>query len=127
MIQSGSYLNVIDNSGAKDVCCIKVSKGYRRRYATIGDVITVSIKNIRKKKKLTSKVQKGDVTKALIVRTRSSTISRLNEQSKFFENSVVLITKQNKLIGTRIFGAVPKSFKYTKFLRVTSLCAGLIK
>lgn len=127
MIQSGSYLNVIDNSGAKDVCCIKVSKGYRRRYATIGDVITVSIKNIRKKKKLTSKVQKGDVTKALIVRTRSSTTSKLNEQSKFFENSAVLITKQNKLIGTRIFGAVPKSFKYTKFLRVASLCAGLIK
>lgn len=127
MIQSGSYLNVIDNSGAKDVCCIKVSKGYRRRYATIGDVITVSIKNIRKKKKLTSKVQKGDVTKALIVRTRSSTTSKLNEQSKYFENSVVLITKQNKLIGTRIFGAVSKSFKNTKFLRVASLCAGLIK
>lgn len=127
MIQSGTYLNVIDNSGAKDVCCIKVSKGYRRRYASIGDIITVSIKNIRKKKKLTSKVQKGDVTKALVVRTRSSTTSKLNEQSKFFENSAVLITKQNKLIGTRIFGAVPKSFKYTKFLRIASLCAGLIK
>ncbi len=127
MIQSGSYLNVIDNSGAKDVCCIKVSKGYRRRYAIIGDVITVSIKNIRQKKKLTSKVQKGDVTKALIVRTRNITTSKLNEQSKFFENSAVLITKQNKLIGTRIFGAVSKSFKYTKFLRVASLCAGLIK
>lgn len=127
MIQSGSYLNVIDNSGAKDVCCIKVSKGYRRRYASIGDIITVSIKNIRKKKKLTSKVQKGDVTKALVIRTRAVTTSKLNEQSKFFENSAVLITKQNKLIGTRIFGAVPKSFKYTKFLRVASLCAGLIK
>jgi len=127
MIQSGSYLNIIDNSGAKDVCCIKVSKGYRRRYATIGDVITVSIKNIRKKKKLTSKVQKGDVTKALIVRTRFSITSNLNERSIFFENSAVLITKQNKLIGTRIFGAVPKSFKYSKFLRVASLCAGLIK
>lgn len=127
MIQSGTYLNVIDNSGAKDVCCIKVSKGYRRRYANIGDIITVSIKNIRKRKKLTSKVQKGDVTKALVIRTRFSKTSKLNEQSKFFENSAVLITKQNKLIGTRIFGAIPKTFKYTKFLRVTSLCAGLIK
>jgi len=85
MIQSGSYLNIIDNSGAKDVCCIKVSKGYRRRYATIGDVITVSIKNIRKKKKLTSKVQKGDVTKALIVRTRFSITSNLNERSIFLK------------------------------------------
>lgn len=126
MIQSGTYLNVIDNSGAKDVCCIKVSKGYRRRYATIGDIITVSIKNIRKKKKLTSKVQKGDVIKALIIRTRSITTSSLNEQSKFFENSAVLITKQNKLIGTRIFGAIPISFRNTKFLRVISLCTGLI-
>jgi len=74
MIQMGTYLNVIDNSGAKDICCIKVSKGYRRRYAVIGDVITASIKNIRKNKKLTTKVQKGDVVKALVVRTRSANV-----------------------------------------------------
>ena len=127
MIQNGTYLNVIDNSGAKDVCCIKVSKGYRRRYASIGDVITVSIKNIRKKKKITSKIKKGDVTKVLVVRTRSLTNSKFSEQLSFAENSVVLITKQNKLIGTRIFGAIPKIFKYTKFLRITSLCSGIIK
>ena len=72
MIQSGTYLNVVDNSGAKDVCCIKVSKGYRRRYAAIGDVITVSVKALRSKRKATSKVKKGDVVKALVVRTKTN-------------------------------------------------------
>lgn len=123
----GSYLNVIDNSGAKDICCIKVAKGYRRRYAAVGDVITASVKNIRKKKRLTAKVQKGDVIKALIVRTRAPIKSKMNEQFTFFENCAVLMTKQNKLVGTRIFGGVPKKFKKSKFLRVASLCAGLVK
>jgi len=58
MIQNGTYLNVIDNSGAKNVCCIKVSPGYRNRYASIGDVITVSVKNLRTKRRATSKVKK---------------------------------------------------------------------
>jgi len=123
----GTYLNVIDNSGAKDICCIKVSKGYRRRYAVIGDVITASIKNIRKNKKLTTKVQKGDVVKALVVRTRSANVSKLNEHLIFNENGAVLITKQNKLIGTRVFGVIPKKLKYTKFLRITSLSSGIVK
>lgn len=127
MIQTGTYLNVIDNSGAKDICCIKVPKGYRRRYAAVGDIITASIKNIRKKKKLTTKVRKGDVIKALIVRTRSITTTKVNENIQFLENSAILMTKQNKLIGTRIFGSVPKKFKFTKFLRITSLCSGVIK
>lgn len=127
MIQNGTYLKVVDNSGAKDVCCIKVSKGYKKRYSFIGDIIVVSVKTLRKKRRLTCKVKKGDVTKALIVRTRSITKSRLNEQTSFMDNSVILITKQHKLIGTRVFGAIPKSFRYTKFLRLASLCAGTIK
>jgi len=127
MIQNGTYLKVVDNSGAKDVCCIKVSKGYKKRYSFIGDIIVVSVKTLRKRRRLTSKVKKGDVTKALIVRTRSITKSKLNEQTSFMENSVILITKQKKLIGTRVFGAIPKSFRYTKFLRLASLCAGTVK
>jgi large subunit ribosomal protein L14 len=127
MIQNGTYLNVIDNCGAKNVCCIKVSKGYRRRYAVIGDIITVSIKNIRKKRRSTSKIKKGDVIKALIVKTRSNKNFKFNESLAFNENGVVLITAQRKLLGTRIFGGIPQIFKYTKFLRLTSLCSGLIK
>lgn len=127
MIQSGSYLNIIDNSGAKIIYCIKVSKGYRRRYASSGDLITASIKDIRKRNRVTSKVKKGDVVKALIIRTKAIITSKKNELIKFSENSAVLMTKQNKLIGTRIFGAIPKRFKYTRFLRVASLCSGFVK
>ena len=127
MIQDKTLLNVIDNTGAQTVCCIKVMKGYRRLYAYIGDIITVSVKSLRKKKTLTAKVKKGDVIKALIVRTKITKTLPFHEQLQFNENSVVLINKQNKLLGTRIFGAVPKSFKYTKFLRITSLSSGIIK
>ena len=104
MIQSGTYLNVIDNSGAKDVCCIKVSKGYRRRYAFIGDVITVSVKSLRSKRKATSKVKKGDVIKALVVRTKTSKRDFSGKTLGFLENSVVLLTNQSKPIGSRVFG-----------------------
>jgi large subunit ribosomal protein L14 len=127
MIQNGTYLSVIDNSGAKKVCCIKVSKGYRRRYAFVGDTITVSIKNLRKKRRITSKVKKGDVVKALVIRTCFVKNIGHYEQLNFKENGVILLTQQNKPIGTRIFGAIPSLFKYTKFLRITSLSAGLIK
>jgi large subunit ribosomal protein L14 len=127
MIQSGTYLNVIDNSGAKDVCCIKVSKGYRKRYAFVGDIITVSIKNIRKKRKLSSKVKKGDVSKALVVKTRFLIRSMFSETTQFSENSVVLISKQCKLIGTRIFGILPKKIYNSRFLRLISLSSGVLK
>ena len=127
MIQNGTYLRVIDNSGAKEVCCIQVSKGYRKRYSFIGDTIVVSIKSLRKRRRLTSKVKKGDVTKAVIIRTRSVSKNKLNEHTAYKENCAILISKSNKLIGTRIFGAIPKNFRYTKFLRLASLCAGTIK
>ena len=64
MIQSGTYLNVVDNSGAKDICCIKVLPGYKRKYASVGDIIVVSVKSLRSKRRSTSKVKKGDVLKA---------------------------------------------------------------
>lgn len=125
MIQTGSYLNIIDNSGAKEAFCIRVPKGYRRRYARIGDVITTSIKSVRSKK-LNTKVKQGDVVKALILTTKSVTKGKFNDSIKFFENNVILMTKQKKLVGTRIFGSIPKKLKYTKFLRIASLCSGLI-
>lgn len=128
MIQVGAFLNVIDNCGAQEVCCIKVSKGYRRRYAYVGDVIKVSVKSIRKSRRTTAKIKKGDVLKALVVRTKFVIVKKnFNEHIKFPRNDVVLINKQNKLIGTRIFGGLPKAIKYTKYLRLASLSAGIIK
>jgi len=125
MIQKGSKLNVIDNSGARFVSCIHVPKGYRQRYAFVGDNIIVSVKKLRNKRKLFSKVKKGDVTKALIIRTKTRLKSYSAENLSFKENSVVLFNKQNKLIGTRLFGIIPSRFRYTRYLKLVSLAAGL--
>ena len=127
MIQAGTNLNVADNSGAKKVRCIKVFFGYKRRYASIGDLVTVSVTSIRKKRKSTSKAKKGDLHKALVVRTKCGLKSMSGERIKFSENSVVLLGKQSKFIGTRILGSLPVYFRYTKFLRVLSLANGLIR
>ena len=102
MIQVGTSLKVIDNSGAREVYCIGVLKGYKQRYATIGEIITVSIKKLRTRRRTFSKVKKGEVVKALIVRVKKQFKTKIGFMS-FFENSVILITSQNKLIGTRIF------------------------
>jgi large subunit ribosomal protein L14 len=126
MIQSGTYLNVIDNSGAKNVCCIKVLSGYKRRYAKIGDLIVVTVKNLRTKRRSTSKIKKGEVTKGIVVRTKTVLKTFSGENFSFFENAVVLLNNQKKPIGSRIFGSLPKVFRYTKHLRLVSLSAGLI-
>jgi len=127
MIQKGTYLNVADNSGAKKVCCIHVSGGYRKRYAKEGDVVIVSVKSLRSKRREVSKIKKGDILKALIVKTKLYRPSYSDEAVSFFENSVVLLNNQNKLLGTRVFGPIRKSFRYTKFLKVLSLASGVIK
>jgi large subunit ribosomal protein L14 len=126
MIQSGTYLNVIDNSGAKDVCCIKVSTGYRRRYSFVGDVIVVSVKSLRSKRKATSKVKKGDVVKALVVRTKSNKKDFSGKTLSFLENSVVLLNNQYKPIGSRVFGSVPMALSFSKYLKVSSISSNTI-
>lgn len=125
MIQVGTILNVVDNSGARKACCIKVLSGYKRRYANIGDLIVVSIKSLRTKRKAMSKTKKGEIYKALIVRTITCQKHFSEETLGFFENSVVLLSKQNKFIGTRVFGSLPNSFRYTKYLKLVSLSSGL--
>ena len=126
MIQSGTYLNVVDNSGAKDICCIKVLPGYKRKYASVGDIIVVSVKSLRSKRRSTSKVKKGDVLKALVVRTKVGSKDFSGKQLSFLENSAVLLNNQFKPLGTRVFGPGPKEFNYTKYLKVSSLSAGSI-
>lgn len=126
MIQNGTYLNVIDNSGAKEAICIQVTSGYRRRYAYTGDILVVSIKSLRSKRKLASKTKKGEVYRALVVRTKKTKNFFCGDNSAFLENSIILLNKQNKILGTRIFGALPKYFRYTKYLKILSLSSGNI-
>lgn len=127
MIQKGTYLNVIDNSGVKQICCIHVSGGYRKRYAKLGELIVASVKSIRFKENM--KVKKGSVVKALIVRSKimGSLKKGVSSSVKYFENGAVLLSNNNKLIGTRIFGGIRKEFRYTKFSKIIALSSGYIK
>ena len=126
MIQIGSSLNIIDNSGAKTGFCIRVITGYKAKYAGIGDTILVSIKKVRKKRRDTAKMTKGKIFKALILRVKVGTKIANGNSYKFLENAAILMTKQNKLIGTRILGLITKDFRYTKFTRLLILSAGIV-
>ena len=117
MIQMQTRMKVADNSGAKEVQCIKVLGGTRRRYASVGDIIVVSVKEAMPN----SKVKKGDVVKAVVVRT----IHKINRSDgshiRFDENSAVLVNNQKEPIGTRIFGPVARELRAKQFLKIVSL------
>jgi large subunit ribosomal protein L14 len=117
VIQQTSVLDVADNSGAKKVFCIKVLGGTRRRYATIGDVIIVSIREAIPG----AKVKKGEVARAVIVRTRRELARPDGSFIRFDGNSAVLINKENEPIGTRIFGPVARELRAKKFMKIISL------
>jgi len=117
MIQMQTSLEVADNSGAKKLSCIKVLGGTKRRYASLGDVIIVSVKEAIPN----SKVKKGEVMRAVIVRTVKEVRRQDGSYIKFDENSAVLITPQNEPIGTRIFGPVARELRAKKFMKIISL------
>ncbi len=117
MIQMESVLDVADNSGAKVVQCIKVLGGSRRRYAGLGDVIVVSIRDAMPG----SKVKKGDTAKAVVVRVKDDTPRPDGSSIRFDENSAVLINPQLEPIGTRIFGPVARELRGKKFMKIISL------
>jgi large subunit ribosomal protein L14 len=126
MIQQQTILKVADNSGAKTVKCIKVLGGFKKRYANLGDVIVVSVQQLRNKSKKTSKVLKGGVFRALVVRTKTQYKKKDGSSFALNENSVTLINKQGNPIGTRILGPIPKTLKKKKFMKFVSLSIGLI-
>ena len=117
MIQQQTRLTVADNSGAKRLMCIKVLGGSGRRYASLGDVIVVSIKEAIPN----SKVKKGEVAKAVIVRTKKEVRRKDGTYIKFDDNSAVLINQQNEPIGTRIFGPVARELRAKRFMKIISL------
>ena len=117
MIQAETRLTVADNSGAKILYCIKVLGGSRRRYASVGDIIVVSVKEAIPN----TKVKKGDVLKAVVVRTKKE-IRRLDgSYIRFDDNSAVLITQTKEPIGTRIFGPVARELRAKRFMKIISL------
>ncbi len=117
MIQMTSTLDVADNSGAKKLFCIKVLGGSKRKYASIGDIIVVSIKEAIPN----AKVKKGDVHRAVIVRTAKEIRRADGSAIRFDRNAAVLINKQGEPIGTRIFGPVTRELRGKKFMKIISL------
>jgi large subunit ribosomal protein L14 len=126
MIQSKTILKVADNSGAKTVRCIKVLGGFKKKYAKIGDLIVVSVQQLRNKSKTTSKVKKHEVYKALVVRTKTGFKNLNGFYSSFSENSVVLLNKQGNPVSTRILGPIPRILKKKQFQKFTTISTGLI-
>lgn len=117
MIQVESRLEVADNSGAKEVACIKVPGGSKRRYASVGDIIIVAIKDAMPH----SKVKKGDVMNAVIVRTKKEVRRADGSYIRFDNNAAVLLSKQGEPVGTRIFGPVARELRAKNFMKIVSL------
>jgi large subunit ribosomal protein L14 len=126
MIQQRTLLKVSDNSGAKTVRCLKVLGGFKKKHASLGDIIIVSIQQLRNKSKKTSKVKKKEIYKALVIRTKIK-FAKKNGYKKFFrENAVVLINKQENPVGTRILGPMPKDLRKKKLQKFISISTGLV-
>jgi large subunit ribosomal protein L14 len=117
MIQTRTVLDVADNSGARKVQCIKVLGGSKRKYASIGDIIVVSVKEAIPN----AKVKKGEVMKAVVVRTAKEIGRSDGSYIRFDNNSAVLIDNQKEPVGTRIFGPVARELRAKKFMKIISL------
>ena len=126
MIQQQTILKVTDNSGAKTVKCIKVLNGFKRRFAIIGNIIVVSIQQLRNKARITSKVRKGEIHRAIILRTKTRAVQKDGTLVFFQSNDVSLINKQGKPYASRIMGPIPKIFKKRKKIKFATLSSGFI-
>jgi len=117
MIQQESRLAVADNSGAKEVLCIRVLGGTKRRYASIGDQIVVTVKNAIP----ASNIKKGTVTRAVVVRTRKEVRRQDGSYIRFDDNAVVLLNTTGEMVGTRIFGPVARELREKQYMKIVSL------
>lgn len=126
MIQQQTILSISDNSGAKTARCIKVLNGFKKRYARIGNLIVVSIQKLRNRLKDKSKISKGEITKALVIRTKTK--YKRKDGSIYFlsNNSAILMTKQGHPLATRVFGPLPRNLKKKRFMKFASLSVGRI-
>jgi len=122
MIQMRTILDVADNSGAKKVGCIKILGGTRRKYARVGDVIVVSVKDAIPN----SKIRKGEVVRAVVVRTTKEVGRPDGSYIRFNDNSAVLINPQGEPIGTRIFGPVARELRARRFMKIVSLAPEVV-
>ena len=126
MIQSQTELQVSDNSGAKTAVCIKVLGGYKRRFAYVGDSIVVSITGLKSKSRSLSKVKRGDVYRAVIIRTKKNYTLKDGSTVSFSNNSVCLLNKQGGPLSTRIVGPILKSINKKIFSKIINISSGSV-
>jgi len=126
MIQQKTALKVSDNSGAKTVKCLKILGGFKKKYSKLGDIIIISIQQLRNKSKKTSKVKKKEIYKALIIKTKSTSQKKTGYKKFFKKNTVTLLNKQENPIGTRILEPLPQNLKKKKLQKFISISTGLI-
>ena len=124
MIQHQTKLKSADNSGAKKLKCIKIFKNSSKKNKILGKTMLIVVKELRNKSKISSKVLKGAVLKSITVRTKKPNFIKDGSFFSLFNNSAILINNQNKLVGTRIFGPIPKSLRKNKFLKLVSISTG---
>ena len=131
MIQQETILQVVDNSGAKTVKCIKVLGGYKKKYGKISDILVISIRDLRNKSKITAKVKKGEIYKALVLRTKKK-ITRKDGTVLFYNkktrnnNAVILINKKKGPVATRLIEPIPRELKKKQFMKLMNLSTGLL-
>jgi large subunit ribosomal protein L14 len=126
MIQVQTILNISDNSGAKLGRCIKIVHGYKNHWSSCNELVLVSIQKLKKVKKVQPKVKKGDLVYGVIIKTKSKIKRKNSSFLKFKTNSIVLLTKQFRPIGTRVIGPVIRELRTTKFMKIASLSEGFI-
>ena len=122
MVQEYSVLNCADNTGARKVMCFRILGGTKRKYAKLGDTVVVSVKDAQPN----SGVKRGDVTRAVIVRTKKETRRADGSYIRFDDNAAVLINEEGELRGTRIFGPVARELRERRFMRIVSLAPEVI-
>lgn len=126
MVQQQTLLKVIDNSGATLAKCIKILGGFKKKYASIGDYITVSIKQLKSKSKKTGKVKKKEVYKALIIKTKTKISKKTGYAKTFTYNAIILLNKQKNPVATRILTYIPTNLKKKKLQKIITLSVGLV-
>jgi len=122
MVQQESRLNVADNSGAKEVLCIRVLGGSKKRYASVGDTIVVTVKSALS----SSQLKKGTISKAVVVRTKKEVRRKDGSYIRFEDNAAVLLTPQDEPRGTRIFGPVARELREKQYMKIVSLAPEVI-
>ncbi|MDR1052316.1 MAG: 50S ribosomal protein L14 [Endomicrobium sp.] len=122
MIQERTILNVVDNSGAKKIRCFRVTKGFKRRYASLGDIIHASVQQTIPH----SNIKKGEVVKAVIVRTVKEVRRKDGTYIKFDDNAAVIINNDGELVGTRIFGPIARELRDKNYIKIISLASEVV-